>query len=121
MKALVVESSSTMRSVLRRILTMRGFEVAEAENGQHALDVLRCMGEADLVLVDWVLHELDSLEFIARLRLGATPGMMVIMLVADAPGMRELHRAFIAGVDDYLMKPFTSLQIDQMLTQGGLT
>lgn len=100
---------------------MRGFEVAEAENGRHALSVLHSMGDADLVLVDWILHELDSLEFTTRLRLEATRGTMVIMLVADAPGMRELHRAFIAGADDYLMKPFTSLQIDQMLTQGGLT
>ena len=44
MKALVVDSSNTMRSVLHRILSMRGFEVTEADNCQQAMDVLRMMG-----------------------------------------------------------------------------
>ena len=37
------------------------------------------------------------------------------------PGIRERYGAFIAGADDYLMKPFTSLQIDEKLAQAGLT
>jgi CheY-like chemotaxis protein len=53
MKALVVEKSSTMRSVLLRMLLMRGFEVAEAENGSSAWKVLQDLGRADLVLVNW--------------------------------------------------------------------
>ena len=44
MKALVVDSSNTMRSVLHRILSMRGFEVAEADNCRQAMDVLRMHG-----------------------------------------------------------------------------
>ena len=44
MKALVVDSSNTMRSVLHRILSMRGFEVTEADNCQQAMDVLRGNG-----------------------------------------------------------------------------
>jgi response regulator of citrate/malate metabolism len=43
------------------------------------------------------------------------------MLVAAQLGMRELQGALIAGADDYLMKPFTSLQIDEKLAQIGLT
>jgi len=121
MKALVVESSSTMRSVLRRILSMRGFEVAEADNGRQALDVLHAMGKADLVLVDWDLQQINSLEFITRLRQETAHDTMVIMLAAVEPGMRELHGALIAGANDYLLKPFTSLQIDEKLTQAGLT
>jgi response regulator of citrate/malate metabolism len=42
------------------------------------------------------------------------------MLVASEPGVRELHGAFIAGADDYLMKPFTSLQMDETLAHVGL-
>jgi two-component system chemotaxis response regulator CheY len=120
MKALVVDSSNTMRSVLRRILSMRGFEVAEADNCQQAMDVLRAMGAADLVLVDWSLHNIDSLEFVTRLRQETVEDTRVVMLVVSQPGMRELQRALIAGADDYLMKPFTSLQIDEKLAQVGL-
>ena len=121
MKALVVDGSNTMRSVLHRILFMRGFEVAEADNYQQAMDVLRGMGTADLVLLDWLPHQIDSLEFVTRLRHESVEDTKVVMLVATEPGMRELHGALIAGADDYLMKPFTSLQIDQKLAQVGLT
>ncbi|MGA2671853.1 MAG: response regulator [Terracidiphilus sp.] len=119
MKALIVENSSTMRSVLRRILSMRGFEVSEADNAEQAMDVYHGMGNADLVLVDWVLNEIDSLEFITQLRLESAHHTMVLMLAAAEPGIRELHRALIAGADDYLIKPFTSLQMDEKLAEAG--
>lgn len=119
MKALVIESSITMRSILRRILSMRGFDVVEADSCVQAMDVLTSMGTAGLVLVDWVPHEIDSLEFITRLRHEAADRPMVIMLAAVEPGMRQLHRALTAGADDYLMKPFTSLQLDEKLAQAG--
>jgi two-component system chemotaxis response regulator CheY len=121
MKALVVESSNTMKAVLRRILSMRGFEVAEADDGIQALEILRGMGKADLVLVDWALNEIDSLEFVTQWRLESCDNTMIIMLAPAEPGMRRLQRAFIAGADDYLMKPFTSLQIDEKLAEAGFT
>jgi len=121
MKALVVESSNTMKSVLRRILCKRGFEVAEADDGRQALEIFRSMGKADLVLVDWGQSDIETLEFIAQLRLEAYDHTMVILLAAVEPGMRRLQRAFIAGADDYLMKPFTSLQIDEKLAEAGFT
>jgi two-component system, chemotaxis family, chemotaxis protein CheY len=120
MKALVVDSSKTMRSVLHRILSMRGFEVAEAGNCQQAMDVLRAMGAADLVLVDWSLHNMNGLEFVTRLRQETVEDTRVVMLAVSPPGMRELQGALIAGADDYLMKPFTALQIDEKLAQVGL-
>ncbi len=89
MKALVVDSSNTMRSVLHRILSMRGFEVAEAANCQQAMQVLRSMGTADLVLVDWIPHQGDSLEFVARLRHESMEEARIVMLVATEPDTRE--------------------------------
>jgi DNA-binding response OmpR family regulator len=120
MKALVVDGSNTMRAVLHRILSMRGFAVAEAGNCQQAMDVLRGMGKADLVLIDWVPHQIDSLEFVKRLRHESVEDTRVVMLVATEPDKRQLHGALIAGADDYLMKPFASLQIDEKLAQVGL-
>jgi len=120
MKALIVDTSSTMRAVLRRILSMRGFEVSEAENGQQGLDALRAMGKVDLVLVDWAPREMNSLEFITRLRRETAQETIVLMLASSEPGTRELHGALIAGADDYLTKPFTSLQIDEKMAQAGI-
>jgi two-component system, chemotaxis family, chemotaxis protein CheY len=120
MKALVVDSSNTMRSVLRRILSKRGFEVAEADDCQRAIDVLHGMGTADLVIIDWI-EGTNCLEFVTRLRHESAHDTTVVLLVAEEPGIRELHGALIAGADDYLMKPFTALQIDEKLAQAGLT
>lgn len=119
MKALVLESSNTMRSTLLRILSARGFEVSEADNGTQASEVLRSMGEANLVLVDWSLPEADSLEFINQLRLRTVYNTTVVMLAVAEPGIRELRRALKAGADDYLTKPFTSQQLDAKLAQAG--
>lgn len=121
MKALVVDSSNTMRSVLHRLLSMRGFEVAEADNSRQAMEVLRTMGAADLVLIDWAVQETDGLEFVTRLRHESQIDTRVVLLVASEPGAREIQGALIAGADDYLMKPFTSLQIDEKLQQVGLS
>ena len=78
------------------------------------------MGTADLSWSIGVLHEIDGLEFVTRLRHESVEDTRVVMLVASQPGVRELQGALIAGADDYLMKPFTSLQIDEKLAQVGL-
>jgi two-component system chemotaxis response regulator CheY len=121
MKAIVVDSSNTMRSVLRRILSKRGFEVAEADNCQKAVDVLRSVGTVDLVIIDWIEQATGCLEFVTRLRHESPHDTKVVLLVGAEPGTRELHGALIAGADDYLMKPFTSQQIDEKLPQACLT
>ena len=121
MKALVVESSNTMRSVFRRLLCKRGFEVSEADSGTQALEVLHCIGSADIVLLNWSLCEINSLEFIAQLRKQTAHNTTVILLATVEPGMPALHRALLAGADDYLIKPFTSRQIDEKLSKAGFT
>lgn len=120
MKALVVEKSSTMRCVLRRMLSMRGFEVAEAENGRSAWDLLHSLGTVDIVLVDWSSGERSGLEFISELRHESANVRMVIMLAPSETGVRDLHSALVAGADDYLITPFTSSQMDEKLTRIGL-
>ncbi len=120
MKALVVDKSNAMRSVLHRMLSQRGIEVAEAEDGLQALDVFRIMGKADLVLASWIPGERSNLDFIARMRHESAHNTMVVLLAAHQPDVRELHSAFIAGADDYLMTPFTAIQMDEKLEQVGL-
>jgi two-component system chemotaxis response regulator CheY len=104
---------------LRRILLVRGFEVSEAGDGRMALDVLHEMGTADLVVVDVALHEPESVEFITRLRHEAARHTEIVILAEAELGTRELQRALIAGADNYLVKPFTTRQIDEKLAQAG--
>ena len=69
----------------------------------------------------WIgFFTIDSLEFVTRLRNESIEDTRVVMLATAEPGMRELHGALMAGADDYLVKPFTGLQIDEKLAQVGL-
>ena len=109
-----------MRAVLRRILCMRSFEVSEADNGRQACEVLHFAGAADLVLVSWIPQDTGTLELIARLRRKTAQKAIVILLATAEPHRRDLERAIRAGANDYLTKPFTSMQIDQKLERFGL-
>jgi len=121
MNALVVENSRTMRSVLRRILSMRGFVVAEADDEVKALELLHGTQYPDIALVQWDVHDMRLLDLVAHMR-EEPPHKTVIILLAEAePGMRELQQVLIAGADDYLVKPFTSRQIDGKLNLASLT
>lgn len=120
MKALVVDDSNTMRAVLRRILQMRGFETVEAKHGLEALRVLSQTGTADLALVDWNMPEMNGLEFVTEVRKNPAHAQMRIMMVTTETGLREVQSAMDAGDTDYLMKPFTTGQVDDKLALLGL-
>ncbi len=120
MRALVVDDSTAMRAVLKRILTMRGFEVAEAKNGQDALSVLDSGGATDLMLVDWNMPEMNGLELVTRVRQNHAFDQIRIMMVTTETGIKEVQSALTAGANDYLMKPFSSTQVDEKLRLLGL-
>jgi len=120
MNALVVDSSSTMRSVLSRILTMRGFEVTEAADVQRALALLDGSRPPDIAMVQWGIHDMCPLALVAHLRNEPPNRTITIMLAEAEPGMRELQQVLFAGADDYLVKPFTSRQIDGKLDHANL-
>jgi DNA-binding response OmpR family regulator len=102
------------------MLSMRGYDVAEAESSLEALGILRSMGGADLVLMNWAPREIDNLDFINQFRQEAAHNTTVIMLASSEPAMRELYGALVAGADDYLRIPFTSIEMDNTLAGAGL-
>src|SRR5207247_10110557 len=74
--ALVVDDSRAQRSMLKRLLTERGYEVFEAGDGSQGVDHLARLGAVDLVLVDWNMPVMDGLEFIRRPRRRLPRGRM---------------------------------------------
>ena len=102
---LVVDDSSVIRKVSRRILEELDFRVAEAENGEKAL--LACKAEMpDAILLDWNMPVMDGYEFLTRLRRlpgGAAPKIMFCTTEND---IGHITRALEAGANEYIMKPF---------------
>ncbi len=108
MRALVVDDSRAMRTVLRRMLQELGFDVLEAGDGAQALDVLAGASHAvDVALIDWHMPEMDGLELVSRLQDDPSLFRMRKMMVTAETDMRRVMEALRAGADEYLMKPVT--------------
>lgn len=109
MRALIVDDSKAMRTILRKIVAECGFdEVIEAENGVQALVQLRKAGAPDLVLVDWNMPEMTGIEFVTRVRKDDAFDASMLMMVTTETEPARITEALVAGADEYVMKPFTA-------------
>ena len=105
MRILVVDDSTTMRRIIANSLKAVGFEdIVEAGDGQQALETL---DGVDMLLTDWNMPNMDGLTLVKAVRANpATSGLPIIMVTSE--GARdEVMEALAAGVNDYIVKPFT--------------
>ena len=98
-----------MRKIIVNSLSRLGFkEVVEADNGKKAFETLST-GGADLILTDWNMPEMSGLELIQAVRgsgnevLKKTP----VLMITTNSAKEEVVEALKAGVNNYLVKPFT--------------
>lgn len=105
MRFLLVDDSSTMRKIQRRTLEKLGFgDVLEAEDGNQGLAQVES-GKPDIVITDWNMPNLDGLSFVKQLRAGGHT-VPIIMVTTEAEKSKVVE-AIKAGINDYLIKPFT--------------
>jgi two-component system response regulator MprA len=105
MAILVVDDDQAVRDALRRALTMQGYEVALAGDGEEALLKLRSNPHAtDLLIVDILMPRLDGLEVTRRLR--ADGSQLPILMLTARDQVADRVAGLEAGADDYLVKPF---------------
>ena len=120
MRALVVDDSSTVRKIVSSILQKLGFECLQAGNGQEALDVVSQHPDIRLAMVDWNMPVMNGLEFVLKLRQNVSSEKMKVIMVTTETEMRQVTAAFEAGVDEYIMKPFTSEIVEEKLQLSGV-
>lgn len=119
MRALVIDDSKSMRSILSKILMEVGFTVEEAANGLEALDVIQ-KEKTDLALVDWNMPDMNGYEFIQEVRKDNAHKDMRIMMVTTETEMNKVVEALEAGANEYIMKPFTTEMIVEKLALMGM-
>ncbi|MGA3122827.1 MAG: response regulator [Polyangiaceae bacterium] len=109
MKALVVDDSRVMRSILKKFLASEGFlTLVEASDGAEALERLNEVGAVDLALVDWNMPRMNGLDFVLAVRRNhAFDGVRLMMVTTEAEAT-QMARALEAGANEYVMKPFTT-------------
>jgi two-component system chemotaxis response regulator CheY len=116
---LVVDDSSVIRKIARRILEEMNFQVIEAEDGEKALEV--CRRELpDAVLLDWNMPVMDGFEFLGNLRgMRGGDGPKVVFCTTEND-MDHIARALNAGANEYIMKPFDKDIVATKFQEVGL-
>lgn len=107
MRVLVVDDSSTMRRIIINALRKIGYEdTCEAGDGREALKSLTAT-PADMVVTDWNMPEMTGPEFVEALRAMPNLAKIPVLMVTTQAAKEDVIVALKAGVNDYLIKPFT--------------
>ena len=106
-KILVVDDEVNIRRVVREYAEFEGYEVAEAENGMEAVEMVKSEG-FDLIVMDIMMPKLDGFSTCKEIKKYKT--VPVIMLSARGEEYDKLF-GFELGIDDYVVKPFSPKEL----------
>lgn len=120
LKILVVDDESRMRKLVRDFLTVKGFRVIEAGDGEEALDIFFREKDISLILLDVMMPKLDGWEVLKTIRQYSK--VPIMMLTARGEERDELQ-GFDLGVDEYISKPFSpkilTARVEAILRRAG--
>ena len=116
MKLLVVYDSSTMRRIIKNTLSRLGYEeVLEGEDGLQGWSVLDANPDMGMLITDWNMPEMNGLELVKKVRADARFADLPIIMVTTEGGKAEVITALKAGVNNYIVKPFTPQVLKEKL------
>ncbi|QWG13591.1 response regulator [Bradyrhizobium sediminis] len=116
---LVVDDSSVIRKIARRILEEMDFQIIEAEDGEKALEVCK-RGLPDAILLDWNMPIMDGYEFLGNLRRMSGGAAPKVVFCTTENGIDHIARAIDAGANEYIMKPFDKDIVAAKFQEVGL-
>ena len=103
-KILVVDDEARMRKLVKDFLSVKGFTVVEASNGEEAVDIFFEQKDIVLIILDVMMPKMDGWETCKTIRKYSQ--VPIIMLTARTEERDELQ-GFELGVDEYIAKPFS--------------
>ena len=103
-KILVVDDEARMRKLVKDFLSIKGYRVMEAENGEDAVEKFMANRDIKLILLDVMMPKMDGWETLRIIR--ENSNVPIIMLTARSEERDELQ-GFTLGVDEYITKPFS--------------
>lgn len=116
MKLLVVDDSSTMRRIIKNTLSRLGYEdVLEGEDGVQGWNELNANPDTGMLITDWNMPEMNGLELVKKVRADARFVDLPIIMVTTEGGKAEVITALKAGVNNYIVKPFTPQVLKEKL------
>ena len=117
---LVVDDSSSMRAIIKRIIKISGFNVGEfmeAGDGKEALALLADEW-VDLVLSDINMPNMNGMELIAEMKRNEDLKSIPVVMITTEGSEKSIQNAIELGANGYIKKPFTPEDIKKTL--GGI-
>lgn len=116
MKLLVVDDSSTMRRIIKNTLARLGHkDILEGADGVEGWSELDANPDVDMLITDWNMPEMNGLELVKKVRADARFTDLPIIMVTTEGGKAEVITALKAGVNNYIVKPFTPQVLKEKL------
>jgi two-component system chemotaxis response regulator CheY len=119
MKILVVDDFSTMRRIVRNLLVELGFSgqlIQEADDGENALVMLKSQ-PFDMVVTDWNMPNMTGIDLLRAIRAEASLKGLPVLMVTAENNRDQIIAAAQAGVNGYIVKPFTAATLQEKLTK----
>lgn len=117
MKVLIADDDKLSRLFVKDLLTKWGYEALEAEDGEHAWQILQ-EDSPRLMVVDWMMPKMDGPELCQRLRESSDGNYHYIILLTGRDSKEDIIGGLNAGADDYITKPFIPQELEVRLRVG---
>ena len=116
MKLLVVDDSSTMRRIIKNTLARLGYkDILEGADGVEGWSQIDSNPDVDMLITDWNMPEMNGLELVKKVRADDRFKDLPIIMVTTEGGKTEVITALKAGVNNYIVKPFTPQVLKEKL------
>ncbi len=114
-KILIVDDFSTMRRIIKNLLRDLGFNnTSEADDGNTALPMLK-NGNFDFLITDWNMPGMTGIDLLRAVRADEQLADMPVLMVTAEQKREQIIEAAQAGVNGYIVKPFTAQTLKEKL------
>ena len=115
LRFLVVDDFSTMRRIIKNFLNDLGYaNVQEADDGNTALPILKG-GKIDFLITDWNMPGMPGLDLLKAVRADPALAKLPVLLLTAEAKREQIVEAAQAGVNGYVIKPFTAQILKEKL------
>ncbi len=115
MKILIVDDFSTMRRIIKNLLRDLGFtNTQEADDGNTALPMLKS-GSFDFLVTDWNMPGMTGIELLKAVRADPNLVKLPVLMVTAESKREQIVEAAEAGVNGYVVKPFTAATLEEKI------
>ena len=106
MRLLIADDDPNTVNLLRKYLMLWNYEVVAVSNGSEAIEIINGNDPPQLIVLDWLMPDINGIEVIKKVRLrdSANPPYIILFTVRDEKG--AIIEGLEMGADDYITKPF---------------